>query len=523
MADRRLPFTAQDDEGVPRQGEVLIVRAWRPDLELSPSAAFTIVLAEQPLAPGSPLPGAPNVIVCAPASPVRLPSAVAGAGDAAAAPPLRLSRRALNAYADGTLLASHPLSITAREVFSEGVPCPRLDSLAQDILAASRRAERYWQAMDGILSWPHPPARLVRPERLRARLRDALQRAPPIQRGAPGAPGRGPVWADAIGRLSEIAAGAAPETVTPFPAALADDVAFVRCLTERSEAVSDLATMRAYLEGANPGPRLRALLVDHAATREQLSFVTLLSEPHRLDGMRAAFETFRGDYVRAYVGHHDRHWQAFARLRTALDEAALAAQALARLNTLRALGRPVGRAELAAYERLTHRQSVCSRRDLESTLRERPTCPDCNVTMEDSVPSEEAQEVLRRLQAALARQQARLASEAVRRILARGGERLEQFLQIVQASDLAGLAQVLDDDLLAFLRELLSEPVSPTPEALDLFEELARAYPTVSEEQVDAVIRTLRQLLTQQLASQRAADPSRAAAFRLASVPPPPP
>jgi hypothetical protein len=143
--------------------------------------------------------------------------------------------------------------------------------------------------------------------------------------------------------------------------------------------------------------------------------------------------------------------------------------------------------------------------------------------MEDGVPSEEAEEVLRRLHAALAGQQARLASEAVRRILARGGERLDQFLQIVQASDLAGLAQVLDDELLAFLRELLSQPVSPTPEALDLFEELARAYPVVSEEQVDAVVHTLRQLLSEQLASQRAADPSRAAAFRLASTPPPAP
>ena len=78
----------------------------------------------------------------------------------------------------------------------------------------------------------------------------------------------------------------------------------------------------------------------------------------------------------------------------------------------------------------------------------------------------------------------------------------------------------LDDELLAFLGELLAQPVSPTPEALDLFEHLARAYPIVSEEQVEAVIETLRQLLTEQLASQRASDPSRPAAFHLASVPP---
>ena len=49
-----------------------------------------------------------------------------------------------------------------------------------------------------------------------------------------------------------------------------------------------------------------------------------------------------------------------------------------------------------------------------------------------------------------------LSSEAVRQILAaEKGERLERFLQVVQASDLTGLANVLDDELLAFLRELL--------------------------------------------------------------------
>ena len=41
------------------------------------------------------------------------------------------------------------------------------------------------------------------------------------------------------------------------------------------------------------------------------------------------------------------------------------------------------------------------------------------------------------------------------------------------------------------------------------------------EEQVEAVIGTLRQLLTEKLAVQRAADPARPTTFRLASAPPP--
>jgi len=75
--------------------------------------------------------------------------------------------------------------------------------------------------------------------------------------------------------------------------------------------------------------------------------------------------------------------------------------------------------------------------------------------------------------------------------------------------------------LLAFLQELLSEPAAPTPEALDVFEALVRAYPVVSEEQIDALLDMLRQLLLEQLAAHRTAEPAEAPAFRLASLPPP--
>ena len=457
MAERRFPLSAEDDEGARHQGELLIVRAWQPDVKPSADAAFTVVLAQQPLAPDSAPPSAPNVAVCAPASPVRLPAAVAEAAvaygaDDAQAPPLRLSRGALSAYAGGSLLAAQPLSITAREVFGEDGGNPRLDSLVRDLLAAAGRNERYWRALGEALSRPDPPTRLVRRDQLRNRLRRLLDEAPQPHTAV----------RDAIDRLRQIADGAAPGRLQPSPGALADDVAFVRCLTERPQEAAELATMRTYLDGARPSADAAELTSDYPYTREQLSFVTVFDQPHRLDGIRATFESFRSRYTKAYVAHHQTYWQAVAPLRASLEEAAPAAQALARLNTLRALGRPVGGPELDAYQRLTQRRSACAERNLASALRERPTCPQCNVTMEESAPTKEADEVLRRLQAALARQQARLASEAVRRILARGGERLERFLQIVQASDMAGLAQVLDDQLLAFLRELLAEPVAPS-------------------------------------------------------------
>ena len=122
--------------------------------------------------------------------------------------------------------------------------------------------------------------------------------------------------------------------------------------------------------------------------------------------------------------------------------------------------------------------------------------------------------MLRRLSRALSQQNTRLSSEAVRRILARArGERIEQFLQVVQASDLAGLASILDDRLLDFLRDLLAgEPATAAPPVL---ERLRHAFPVVGEGEAEAAADVFRRLLEQALSEERRARPGRPPAVRL--------
>jgi hypothetical protein len=367
-------------------------------------------------------------------------------------------------------------------------------------------SQRYWDEANRVLAWPDEPAHVPHPDRVRSRLRALLERAAAL-------PG------ETAERLRRIVEGEQPARVVASPAALAEEIASVRCLLDDHRSAEQLAAMQSYLAQAVADDANGELAADRAFVREQLSFVTLLHEPHRFESLRATFETFRQEYAGAYARHHAAYGQTLARVRASLDDAQASARALARLNSLRGLGRPVGQPTLAAYERLRG-MTACAAEALEASLREGPRCPECGITLEDAAPVKETTRVLRDLHGALATQQSRLASEAVRRILARGGERLDLFLQIVQASDTAGLAQVLDDELLAFLRDLLAEPVVPTPEALDLFEQLARAYPVIDEAQVDAVVHTLRQLLTEAIAARRAADPAAQAAFRFASLPP---
>lgn len=322
----------------------------------------------------------------------------------------------------------------------------------------------------------------------------------------------------ALERLTAAARSPAPGALSdlyPTPMALAEDIFLARCLQRDAPAALELAAMRDFLARAVVPERLSDLAMDRTVSLEQISSATLWAEPHRLDSMRATFEYFRGRFRAALLAHHASYWRAMHRLRLSLEDSEASTHALARLNSLEQLGRPLGGDALAQHGRLLAAVQGCALADrLEQALGAAASCPACGLTLADQPPSAEVDAVLRRLSRALSQQITRLSSEAVHRILARArGERIEQFLQVVQASDLAGLASVLDEELLEFLRDLLAgEPTTAAPPVL---ERLRRAFPVVGEDEVEAATEVFRRLLEQAISEQRRARPGRAPAVRL--------
>ena len=67
--------------------------------------------------------------------------------------------------------------------------------------------------------------------------------------------------------------------------------------------------------------------------------------------------------------------------------------------------------------------------------------------------------VLGDLERAMREYNRRLGSRAVRQILSDGSrEQLDKFINIVQVSDLSALANVLDDEVVEFIRGLIRRP-----------------------------------------------------------------
>ena len=86
------------------------------------------------------------------------------------------------------------------------------------------------------------------------------------------------------------------------------------------------------------------------------------------------------------------------------------------------------------------------------------TCPECSLPLDQSPPARRVDEILDRIERACDRQMARLSSSAIQHVLRHSSDpRVDQFLKMVQASQLSSLRAVLDDDLVGYLRRFLVE------------------------------------------------------------------
>ncbi|HLF79870.1 MAG TPA: hypothetical protein VJB57_20505 [Dehalococcoidia bacterium] len=272
-----------------------------------------------------------------------------------------------------------------------------------------------------------------------------------------------------------------------------------RWLTTEPDNGLPLVQARRYLEDAviPPQPTAMAeLLTDRDATLNSTTFAATWRDRSIVAPALATIEVWRSRYVASYLPAHETHRRAMSTIADNIDDLALHALAIEKLNTLRRLGTPVGLAALAQFHEL-ERFYACSVEDagLRQTLSRAPACPECAFVLGAQAPAAEARRVRQAIERGLASQQRRLAQRVIARLLAQPHateeERLARFVQVVQASDLNGLSMVLDDEMVEFLRQLL-EPLQPEQ---GLIERLAASFPEVTLTNLDAAVEEMRRLL----------------------------
>jgi DNA-binding FadR family transcriptional regulator len=110
-------------------------------------------------------------------------------------------------------------------------------------------------------------------------------------------------------------------------------------------------------------------------------------------------------------------------------------------------------------------------------------------------PASQVEAFHRDLTSALAEQQRRLASEAIRRVLERGkADSLSQFVQAVQAANVAALVDSLDERIVQVIRKLLAEEQIAVAEG-DVIGKFLQLYSSVEEGDIPEAVKAFEVLL----------------------------
>jgi len=106
-------------------------------------------------------------------------------------------------------------------------------------------------------------------------------------------------------------------------------------------------------------------------------------------------------------------------------------------------------------------------------------------------------------------QQHRLGSEAVHRILAQSEERwIDQFIKVVQTSEVASLVNLLDDELVKFLRQLLGE-AHVEKQWRPTLSQFAEKFPSLEEGDIDAAVAQSAEVLRKAFAKAKREHPGK--------------
>jgi hypothetical protein len=246
---------------------------------------------------------------------------------------------------------------------------------------------------------------------------------------------------NAVGHLAEISGNDSASIFRSIKRAyqnhqdLAADITALDRLTRLSDCKDDILSAQMYLDQAAVPLAMAELSIQHQALQEAISPGPLLQSPRGWEGLAPEITRFKSRYALAYRDHHgDIHLSLAAYLRE-LGAARRKMNAHSLLNALPELG-----------------ETDPAFLDLESA----PRCPSCHLGLDWTIPTGDLARLASAIDGVLEDKNRRLSNLLVERVLeGNNDQRLNDFIAIVQASDLSALSNTLNEDLLAFIRQLL--------------------------------------------------------------------
>ncbi len=244
-----------------------------------------------------------------------------------------------------------------------------------------------------------------------------------------------------------------------------------RELAAAAASVPGLLAMKDYLQQTrlepeafdpqSPGP-FGALATERRLLEAELGARAPYSRAR--EALEGRFEKFKWAYVDNYRNAHEQ-WRAAMEKASALaTDIDRSLQALGRLNSIAALGEPLGADLLGQARPACDAIKVC-RLNGPYNASAAALCPQCGYVLGTPAPAPALAELLEQTRRALREKFTALSRGAIARLIRKydRAHRLDGFLKITQAAQTEALAAVLDDQLTAYLARLLKEGGATEP------------------------------------------------------------
>ena len=240
------------------------------------------------------------------------------------------------------------------------------------------------------------------------------------------------------------------------PQWLRRELDIIRRLMALGQSIRAIIDTKAYLDGAEVRAGYQQLSADRMALMEEMSLPVFLASPMGWSTFKALFQKYQERYSRSYRDHHHHYQRQISRIWGALEDSRLKLHALTLLNAIPELGGPMGLGLEQRFNDLGQEITLCGLPSPDLPLHASPRCPNCVISLGEAPPAQEVDQFLRDLDRALGEQNRRLSLVLVSRIIhGQVDQRLEDFLKIVQASDLSALSNTLTDELTQWIRQLI--------------------------------------------------------------------
>ncbi len=240
------------------------------------------------------------------------------------------------------------------------------------------------------------------------------------------------------------------------PAALREALGTFAYLQQLGALAPSIARVRRYLGGMTFGWGHEALALERDALAARVDVDSLEFNPSLWGSIEQGFHGLRRRYVAAYSAHHASYHAEAQRLRSRLEQGRLQLEALIRPQDVPELGGPFGADIPERSKEVGASLRACRLSEHGLALEDVPYCQACLLPLDEEVPASAVEQLLADLDAALREYNRRLGSYAAHQVLAGpSGEQLEKFIQLLHVADPSALGNVLDQEVVAFLRRFL--------------------------------------------------------------------